>query len=264
MPVAGAGSRFRSANGAIPKPLIEIQGRPMAAWAFASLAAMVPGCVPVLVVLRDHVDRFAIDHRLRAHLPGALVAIVERPTGGSLETCVLARDSVAAAGLLDEPVVVLDCDLAFRASAFAASVLRMSDSAGGPDGVLLSFRSDDPRYSYAEITDGRAIRTAEKTVISNHALAGAYGFASMSRFFALAHAIIAGNLRVANGEFYTSSVYNRLIADGGSVVLSDAEQYWSMGTPDELAASLSDPEFLPFLQRLPTTSPHEAAVKTHD
>jgi dTDP-glucose pyrophosphorylase len=248
MPAAGRGSRFSVAGHALPKPIIQVQGRPMAAWPLACLSAFVPDCRPVIVVLREHVDEFGIDAILQEQVPRANICIAESPTAGSLETCMLAHDAVTANGGSDAPLVVLDSDLAFRSDAFIRDLTTLA--AERIEGALLSFPASDARYSFAEVKDGWVTRTAEKDPISNHALVGAYGFARASQFFEIGQEIIASNARVANGEFYTSAAYNILIARGGRVRLSDIEGYWSMGTPDELSASLADPGFSVFLEEI--------------
>ncbi len=245
MPIAGAGSRFRGAGN--PKPLIPIHGRPMAVWAFLSLAVGVQACRPIFVMLREHAEKFNAEAILAANLRHAVFVLLDRPTGGSLET------SLAAEGIIprgEQNLVVLDCDLVFASAAFCAAVAGLSATPDCNAGVLLSFPSTDPRYSYAQAQSGRVIRTAEKDVISTDALAGAYAFAAARTFFDMAKEIVTNNQRVADGEFYTSAVYNKLIARGAIVKLTRAEAYWSLGTPEELAATSASPDFEPFLEKL--------------
>jgi dTDP-glucose pyrophosphorylase len=237
MPLAGAGSRFAAGGAVLPKPLIDVAGRPMVYWALASARAAWPACRPVFVVLRRHETQFGISAVLRGIAPDAAIAVAEAQTGGSAQTCLLARDLVPGGRLL-----VLDCDLAFRARAFAAQVNRLR----GGGGALLAFPSSDARYSYAELDGDRVIRTAEKQVISGHALAGAYAFGDAAAFFELADAMVAEEARVANGEFYTSDLFNRLIRRGEIVRCAAAEEYWSFGTPEELAKGEADAGFLRF------------------
>lgn len=48
--------------------------------------------------------------------------------------------------------------------------------------MLVSFDSELPKYSYAEVdADMNVIRTAEKEVISHYALCGAYFFSKAQR-----------------------------------------------------------------------------------
>ena len=101
-------------------------------------------------------------------------------------------------------------------------------------GALVSFESDSPKYSYAEIDENNVvIRTAEKEVISNHALCGAYFFSSGRRFKEVAHQLM-NEQNFAKSEYYVSLLYNYLIAAGEKIYLAPMEEYYSYGTPEEL------------------------------
>ncbi len=242
IPAAGAGSRFAAIGEHRPKPMIDIAGKPMAFWAQASVTHAVPGCRIVFVVLRAHEARFGISGVLRAAVPDAAIAIAPAPTGGSLQTCLLARHLVP-----DGPLIVLDCDLAFRSAAYVHALGAMIDGSETAAGLLLSFRARDPRFSYAEMDGTRVLRTVEKQAVSDRALAGAYGFRDARTYFAIAARLVRGNARVANGEFYNSSVYNELIRAGETISIADVDAFWSFGTPEELRASLANPELGAFL-----------------
>ena len=98
----------------------------------------------------------------------------------------------------------------------------------------MSFDSDEPKYSYAEVgDDGLVKRTAEKEVISNHALCGAYFFASGREFKAAAHRLLDEPVML-KPEFYVSLLYNYLLRDGSPVHVAPMEIYRSYGTPEEL------------------------------
>ena len=107
----------------------------------------------------------------------------------------------------------------------------MEDANGG---ALVSFESNEPRYSYAALgEDGFVTRTAEKEVISNHALCGAYFFSTGKRFKEIAHRLLS-EPEFKKPEYYVSLLYNYLLADGEKVCLASMEEYYSYGTPEEL------------------------------
>ena len=108
------------------------------------------------------------------------------------------------------------------------------------DGVLLSFKADNPRYSYAKVgSDGLVVETAEKVVISDNALAGAYCFSSAGLFAKYAQRLIDGGLSDSRKEYYISYVYSEMLADGLRVGLATVDTFNSYGTPEELEAYLS-------------------------
>jgi dTDP-glucose pyrophosphorylase len=258
MPMAGRGSRFARQGVSLPKPLIPVCGFPMFRLALASLRQMLPEAALVCVVLTEHEAAFAIGDRLREGDPSARVVAIPEVTGGALETCLAA--SSACEGLL----VVLDCDLTFAAPAYIEHLRAMAAGDDDSAGLLLSFRSRAPQYSYAVVEEGRVLRTEEKNPVSDRALTGAYGFGSAAQFFAAARDIVERNLRTGNGEYYVSSVYNALIANGGTVRIADVERVWSVGTPEELAATLGDPAFPAHLRALGFTPAAEPASLSGD
>ena len=239
MPMAGLGSRFAAVGETVPKPLIAVAGLPMFRLALCAVRAEQPDAAVVCVVLAAHQRDFGIADRLVAADPAIQVAIVPELTGGALQTCLAAEDLVPP----DDAVIVLDCDLTFQAPAYFERLRAIHTGHDPAAGVLLSFRSREPRYSFAELAGDRVLRTAEKQPISDHALIGAYGFGAARDFFATAHAIVSRNERTGNGEFYVSSAYNHLIRQGSVIRLVEASRYWSMGTPEELRACLADPDF---------------------
>ena len=108
-------------------------------------------------------------------------------------------------------------------------------------GVLISFESDQPKYSYAEVgEDGYVMRTAEKEVISSHALCGAYFFSTGRRFKEIAHQLF-NEPEFKKPEYYVSLLYNYMLAAGEKVQLAPMEEYYSYGTPEELSQYLQRP-----------------------
>jgi len=246
MPMAGLGSRFATAGYTIPKPLIPVIGVPMLQLAMAPIRLAFPNATLVCVIQQAHQDQFGIGDQLRAMDSAIHIATVPGLTRGALETCLAAAPYISD---LTAPLVALDCDLTFRAPDYITRLQAFADC-GTAGGVLLSFRSRAPRYSYAEFgPDQTFIRTVEKQPVSDRALAGAYGFSSAAVFFEAARHIIRENI-LTGGEFYTSSVYNQLAASGAQIGIADTEAFWSMGTPDELETCLADPAFIQHVKDL--------------
>lgn len=232
MPMAGEGSRFRNAGWTTPKPLIELNGKPLFVRAIESVRIESAPMKYSFIVRQENIDRYAIDNSIKAILPEANIYSVEKTTRGSVETCLIAEN-----GICDEDaVVVMDCDLEFRSAEYGRLIENAlhvdSDEACG--GALVSFESNDPKYSYAELSEnGLVRRTAEKEVISCHALCGSYFFSSGREFKSAAHRLLAEPVML-KPEFYVSLLYNYLLSDGSPVCLAQMEMYRSYGTPEEL------------------------------
>ena len=237
MPMAGEGSRFSQAGWTTPKPLIELNGLPLFRHAISSVQAEDIPMKYSFIVRQNHIDEYAIDKGIQAFLPEANIFAVQQTTRGAVETCLMAESVIDD----NDAVIVMDCDLEFRSKRFVELIKRAlsvpgSDAEGG---ALVSFESDSPKYSYAEIDENNVVlRTAEKEVISRHALCGAYFFSSGKRFKQVAHQLM-NEQNFAKPEYYVSLLFNYLIAAKESVYLAPMEEYYSYGTPEELKQYMS-------------------------
>lgn len=232
MPMAGEGSRFKKEGWTTPKPLIELNGMPLFKHAISSVCAEGIEMKYSFIVRQEHIDEYKIDQGIRSFLPDANVFSVLKTTRGAVETCLIAESAIAD----DDAVIVMDCDLEFRSKQFVEIIKEIlatpADKANG--GALVSFESNEPRYSYAAVDEeGFVTRTAEKEVISNHALCGAYFFSTGKRFKQVAHQLL-NEPEFKKPEYYVSLLYNYLLADGEKVRLAPMEEYYSYGTPEEL------------------------------
>ena len=237
MPMAGEGSRFANAGWTTPKPLIELNGQPLFKHAISSVAAEGIEMKYSFIVRHEHIEKYGIDEGIKSFLPEANIFSVMKTTRGAVETCLMAESAIAD----EDAVIVMDCDLEFRSVKFIEiikSILSQSmEEANG--GALVSFTSDQPKYSYAEVgEDGYVVRTAEKEVISNHALCGAYFFSTGKRFKEIAHLLLS-EPEFKKTEYYVSLLYNYMLADGEKVQLVSMEEYFSYGTPEELMQFMS-------------------------
>ena len=232
MPMAGEGTRFSKAGWTTPKPLIELRGVPLFRRAIDSVAIEGVEMKYSFIVRQEHIDKQHIDKLIKEIQPDANVFSVLKTTRGAVETCLVAESAIDD----EDAVVVMDCDLEFRSKRYnelVANALSVSaDEADG--GALVSFESDNPRYSYALVDDeDRVLRTAEKDPISTHALCGAYFFGSGKDFKRIAHQLLEDGTH-GKAEFYVSLLYNYLLDEGKVIRLATMEEYYSYGTPEEL------------------------------
>lgn len=238
MPMAGEGSRFLKEGWTTPKPLIELNGTPLFQRAISSVKIEGVPMKYSFIVRQEHIDKYGIDKGIKDLLPDANIFSVIKTTRGAVETCLRAESAIAD----EDGIVVMDCDLEFRSQRYLeiikgalgdqqSLVIGQQSELGG---ALVSFESDLPKYSYAETDEkGNVIRTAEKEVISNHALCGAYFFSSGKRFKQIAHQLL-NEPEFKKPEYYVSLLYNYLLEEGEKVQLATMEEYYSYGTPEEL------------------------------
>ncbi len=230
--MAGEGSRFLKEGWTTPKPLIELNGQPLFKHAISSVTDKDIQMKYSFIVRQEHIDKYQIDKGIRSFLPEANLFSVVKTTRGAVETCLIAENAIAD----DDAVIVMDCDLEFRSKKFIEIIKQILNKPieEATGGALVSFESNEPRYSYAALgEDGFVARTAEKEVISNHALCGAYFFASGRRFKQIAHLLLA-EPAFTKPEYYVSLLFNYLLKDGEKVWLAPMEEYYSYGTPEEL------------------------------
>ena len=232
MPMAGEGSRFLKEGWTTPKPLIELNGKSLFQRAVGSVANVNAPMKYSFIVRQEHIDNQHIDTLLKEACPAANIFSVQQTTRGAVETCLIAEKAISE----EDAVLVMDCDLEFRSTGlmqYIRTVLnKQSDEVNG--GALVSFESQDPRYSYAQVdADNCVLRTAEKEVISNHALCGAYFFSTSRDFLSAAHRLLNEPV-FTKPEFYVSLLYNYLLQDNQMVRLFPLEEYYSYGTPEEL------------------------------
>jgi len=230
MPMGGLGSRFAKEGYLIPKPLIEVDGKPMFMRALDSFKG-IENVQHIFVIRKEHEEKYGLSNQITAQLPDARIAILDHDTRGAVETCLIAQN------LIDDslPITVADCDIYFESEAYFDKISNKSDV----DGMLLTFESNDERYSYVELDQAdKAIRTAEKVVISSHAILGGYFFKSGLVFKSLANQFLKEGLGDLK-EFYMSHLFNILISQAANVAIANVDTMHIFGTPEELNAYLT-------------------------
>lgn len=227
IPMAGRGSRFEQAGYTFPKPLIDVNGKPM--------IQVVVDCLGIraryhFVVQKEHREKYNLDSMLGLIAPGCRVLEVDGVTSGAAVTALVARHEIDC----DKPLFFANSDqyVEWDPLAFFYEVQEKK-----VDGAILTFRSTHPKWSYAAVENGRVTRVAEKDPISDVATTGLYYWKKGSDFVKYADEMIEADERV-NGEFYVAPVFNRAIRDGKRIVVHDVKEMRGLGTPEDLAAFL--------------------------
>lgn len=232
VPMAGRGARFADQGVQTPKPLIEVRGRPMVAWALDGLGELVSSARRVVfVVLREHDERYGLREMLpRLAGPATEVVVIDGVTEGQLATV------MAAQALLDpdDDLLVASCDT------YVVSPLAREIAARRPEcrGIISVADMPGDRWSFARTDEtGRVVQVAEKERISDHASTGLYYFSSAGELMDTAREMFAREEKT-RGEYYVIPVYQKYIERGWRVDVSVATEMHDMGTPDALQAFL--------------------------
>ena len=223
LPIAGRAQRFLDKGYTMPKPLIMSKDKHIIDWSMSSINT--DECNVIFAVRLEHINNFSIDDILRKKFGNDIeIVVIDRVTDGSVSTCLLAKDLINN----DLPLVIYTPDVYFE-NQFSPSCIP-SDL----DGFLLTFKANSPAHSYVELDEnGKALRTAEKEVISQNAAVGVYYYKTGKMFVEYAEEMISKNIRT-KGEFYICPMYNLMIRDNLNVGIKQVEKMHVLGTPAEL------------------------------
>lgn len=224
MPMGGAGSRFYKNGYMVPKPLIEIEGRPFFYWATRSIEKFVKLEDITFVVLQDHVNRFSLDSLIKKYFPSANIVVIPEVTSGPVFTCLEGIKNITD----DKPIIFNDCDHMFKSEALYDLMNSTDDCIAG---ALVTFESNLPHFSYVNYDDdGNIIGTIEKKVVSNHAICGAYYYQSVALFKEVAEEYIRN---CPYKETFLSGMYNIMCERGMKIKDYLLDFHVEFGTPEE-------------------------------
>lgn len=224
IPMAGAGSRFQQMGYTFPKPLIEVNEKPMIQVVVENLNI---DAKHIFVVQREHFEKYNLKYLLSLIAPNYEIVQVDGMTEGAACTTLLAKEFINN----DEPLLLANSDqwIDWDSNQFMYSM-----SADAIDGGILTFSSTNCKWSFAKLDDdGFVCEVAEKKVISDLATCGAYYFRKGSDYVKYAEQMIEKNIRT-NGEFYVCPVFNEAIADGKKIKAFNIETMFGLGTPEDL------------------------------
>jgi dTDP-glucose pyrophosphorylase len=230
--MAGRGSRFANAGFTTPKPLIEVDGQAMFMKALSSLDSIEATKHYTIVMRAEHDREYDLQAKIKGILPEANVVITDEEPTGALRDAYRAKPHLGP----NQGIIMLDCDLWFHSQPYNEMVQDSLSGKSDIQGGLLTFKADNPRYSYAKVDENWIVsRTAEKKVISDRAITGAYYIATTEIFDEAAQKLLAQPLTDEMPEYYVSHIFNVILENGGKVKAAPVEQFASFGTPEELA-----------------------------
>lgn len=224
IPMAGAGSRFANAGYTFPKPLIEVNGKPMIQVVVENLNIEANY---IFIVQKEHYEKYNLQYLLNLISPNCSIVQVNSLTEGAACTTLLAKKLIDN----DEPLLISNSDQFIE---WNSNECLYAFNADGIDGGILTFKSTHPKWSYVKSgQDGFVSEVAEKKTISDNATVGIYFWKKGSDYVKYAEQMINKNIRV-NNEFYVCPVYNEAIQDGKKIRIKDIKKMWGIGTPEDL------------------------------
>jgi HAD superfamily hydrolase (TIGR01509 family) len=224
IPMAGAGSRFAQAGYTFPKPLIEVNGKPMIQVVVENLNI---DAHYIFLVQKEHYEKYNLKQLLNLIAPGCDIVQVDGLTEGSACTTLLAKDLINS----DEPLLMANSDQFVE---WNSNECLYAFTADDIDGGIVTFEATHPKWSFAKLDDnGFVSEVAEKNPISNIATVGIYYWKHGSDYVKYAEQMIEKNIRT-NNEFYICPVFNEAIGDGKKIRTKHIDKMWGIGTPEDL------------------------------
>ena len=224
IPMAGAGSRFAQAGYTFPKPLIEVNGKPMIQVVVENLNVEAHF---IYLVQKEHYEKYNLKQLLNLITPGCDIVQVDGITDGAARTTLLAKELINS----DEPLLMANSDQFVE---WNSNEVLYAFTADEIDGGIVTFKATHPKWSFAKLgDDGFVSEVAEKNPISDNATVGIYYWKKGSDYVKYAEQMIDKNIRT-NGEFYTCPTFNEAIADGKKIRAKSIDKMWGIGTPEDL------------------------------
>jgi NDP-sugar pyrophosphorylase family protein len=235
IPMSGFGERFRQAGYTMPKPLIEVDGKPI----IAHVLDMFPNEKDVLFICnREHLGNTNMTEVLNYYCPTGKIVAIETHKLGPVYAVSQAFEAIDD----DCPTIVNYCDFTCY---WDYSHFKQWLQDCGADGCVPAYRGFHPHslgntnYAFMRVKDGWMEEIQEKNPFTDNKMAefassGTYYFSQgrhVKRFFS---EVMTRGL-VVNGEYYCSVAYNLMVEAGLSVAVYELQHFMQWGTPEDLA-----------------------------
>ncbi len=226
IPMAGEGSRFAKEGYQFPKPLIDVNGKPMIQRVVENLDF---DAEYIFLVRKEHLEKYSGLRNTLIQITNNKykIVVVDKLTEGAACTALLAKDYINN----DEDLLIANSDQVINYRIENFTILKNLTHA---DAIIFTFNAVHPKWSFVKINAKNIItEVAEKNPISNIATCGIYWYRKGSDYVKYAERMIQKNIRV-NNEFYIAPVYNELIQDNKTLIPFYVDKMYGIGTPEDL------------------------------
>lgn len=237
IPMSGFGERFRRAGYTIPKPLIEVEGKPI----IAHVLDMFPDEKDVIFICNnEHLESksFGMKKILMDLCPTAKIRGIEPHTNGPVYALQMVKDEIGD----DEQVIVNYCDFTCY---WDYNKFKKTVSETKCDGAIPAYTGFHPHliwstnYAYMK-TDGKKVLDIQEKnpytdiPMQEYASSGTYYFSTGKKLKEYSKLCIEQNLHV-NNEFYVSMTYKPMLEHNENIIIFDVEHFMQWGTPEDLS-----------------------------
>jgi dTDP-glucose pyrophosphorylase len=226
IPMAGEGSRFAKEGYTFPKPLIDVNGKPMIQVVVENLDF---DATYIFLVRKEHLQRYSGLKTTLDRITNGKFQIVEVDglTEGAACTTLLAKHLIND----DDELLIANSD---QVMSYSIENFKLMKSLTSVDGIIFTFNALHPKWSFVKVNSrGIITELQEKNPISNIATCGVYWYKKGSDYVKYTEQMINKNIRV-NNEFYVAPVYNEYINDGKTLIPFYVDEMNGIGTPEDL------------------------------
>lgn len=229
IPMGGA-NQLDNSEYQYPKPLIEINGKPMAELVISCLDQIQAEKRFIFIVNTSDCQKYHLDSMLRLITNDRAVIIrLEKETRGAACSALMAIDYIDNSEelLISSGDHIFDYDLNLAISHF---------NSRGVDGGTVCFESVHPKWSFVRLDEnGKIIETSEKRPLSRSAIAGLYYFHQGSDFVRAAMKMIGKDANT-NGLFYIAPTLNELVLENKDLEIYNIPNaaYFNFYSPHKL------------------------------
>ncbi len=234
--MSGFGERFKKAGYQIPKPLIEIDGKPI----IAHVIDMFPGEKNFIFVCnQDHLENDAYEMKdiIQKYCPSGIIIGIPSHKLGPIHAVLQAKHLID----LNMPTIVNYCDFTcywdwvhFKHITFDTHC----------DGAIPAYKGFHPHslgttnYAYMKEKNGWLKDIQEKQPFTDNrmqefASSGTYYFKTGELMLNAFYETIKNNINI-NGEYYVSLAYKSLLEKSDRILIYPVQHFMQWGTPQDV------------------------------
>ena len=232
IPLGGLGERFKNDGYILPKPLINIFGKPMIFYVIDNLC--LTNKDKLIFIYNKELNKYGFDNIIKNKYSNIELIELNKQTEGAAETILIGLENIDKS-LIQNKCVLLDCDTFYKLECIDILEKYRTQE----DNAIFCFNDNQekPIFSYVKIDEKNQFITEikEKVKISNYANSGCYCFKNGQILKKYCEIIIKKNIREKN-EYYTSCVIKEMLEDGHkfNANIIDIHDFVCVGTPLQL------------------------------
>lgn len=238
IPLAGKGSRFTQIGYKLPKPLIEINYKPMIIQA--------TDCLPkskdyIFICLQEHINNYVLDEKIKQYYPNSNIYTLNHVTQG--QACTTEYGIKQDALSLEKPILISACDNSVYYNHNKYQKLLNNTNI---DIIVWSFRNhptsklNPEMYAWLEVDNNDFITNvsckkyeSQKHDLKNsHVIIGTMFFRKGKYFMDGLYNNYTEDIKT-NNEYYVDDIINQNIKAGLKVKVFEVEHYICWGTPND-------------------------------